>query len=91
MQFNGSMTVIYVVLIAVVSMAYGKSSTKMVFAGMVGIIDPPREGVREAIETLSATGVSIKMVTGDAGETAIAIGESEIEETPWLWVVVCNI
>ena len=60
-------------------MAYGPSPDDLVFVGMVGIIDPPREGVREAISTLQGTGVSIKMVTGDAEETAVAIGEKEYE------------
>lgn len=56
-------------------MAYGRSLSELVFVGMVGIIDPPREGVRDAIETLQSTGVHIKMLTGDAEETAIAIGK----------------
>lgn len=43
--------------------------------GLVGICDPPREGVREAITTLVNSGVRVKMVTGDAKETAGAIGE----------------
>ena len=55
-------------------MAFGHSMTELVFVGMVGIIDPPREGVREAISTLQSTGVSLKMLTGDAEETALAIG-----------------
>ena len=56
-------------------MAYGRSLSELVFVGMVGIIDPPREGVRDAVETLQSTGVHIKMLTGDAEETAIAIGK----------------
>lgn len=48
--------------------------SELVFAGMVGIIDPPRDGVADAILTLQATGTKVKMVTGDAEETAIAIG-----------------
>ena len=55
-------------------MAYGRTSSELVFVGMVGIIDPPREGVREAVKTLQSTGVHIKMLTGDAEETAVAIG-----------------
>ena len=41
--------------------------------GVVGIIDPPRPGVTDAIEILSASGVDIKMITGDAEETARSI------------------
>ena len=55
-------------------MAYGGKQTDLIFVGMVGIIDPPRDGVREAIMTLQTTNVHVKMVTGDAEETAIAIG-----------------
>ena len=46
----------------------------MVFVGMVGMTDPPRPGVREAIRELQAGGVTIKMLTGDSEETARAIG-----------------
>lgn len=56
-------------------MACGPEMNNLVFVGMVGIIDPPREGVREAITTLMEGGVSIKMLTGDSEETAKAIGE----------------
>lgn len=55
-------------------MAYGTDMNKLVFVGMVGMIDPPREGVREAIWTLTGGGVSIKMLTGDSEETAKAVG-----------------
>uniref|UniRef100_A0A8C4YR69 Calcium-transporting ATPase n=1 Tax=Gopherus evgoodei TaxID=1825980 RepID=A0A8C4YR69_9SAUR len=41
--------------------------------GLVGIIDPPRTGVKEAVAALIASGVAIKMITGDSQETAIAI------------------
>ncbi|XP_060063129.1 calcium-transporting ATPase type 2C member 1-like [Ylistrum balloti] len=58
----------------VLAMAYGPDPHSLVFVGMVGIIDPPRPGVRESISTLISGGVSIKMVTGDAEETAKAIG-----------------
>ena len=60
---------------SVIALAYGTDNMNMTFVGMVGIIDPPRDGVRESISTLQACGVSIKMVTGDAEETALAIGE----------------
>ncbi|XP_077861777.1 calcium-transporting ATPase type 2C member 2-like, partial [Saccoglossus kowalevskii] len=59
----------------VLAMAVGTDMNALTFVGMVGIIDPPRPGVIESIHTLLGTGVSIKMVTGDAEETAVAIGE----------------
>jgi Ca2+-transporting ATPase len=65
----------FLVLMTVLGMAEGSSMSALTFLGMVGIIDPPREGVREAVTTLISTGASIKMVTGDAKETAVAIGK----------------
>ncbi|XP_013393466.1 calcium-transporting ATPase type 2C member 1 isoform X2 [Lingula anatina] len=58
----------------VLAMAYGPSMDNLMFVGMVGMIDPPRPGVRESVEVLVSSGVAIKMVTGDAEETAAAIG-----------------
>lgn len=56
-------------------MAYGPSMSNLVFVGMVGITDPPRQGVKEAITQLRAGAVSVKMLTGDSEETAKAIGD----------------
>lgn len=58
----------------VLAMAVGSSMENLTFLGMVGILDPPRPGVREAIETLVGSGVAIKMLTGDSEDTACAIG-----------------
>lgn len=55
-------------------MARGTSLQDLVYVGMVGICDPPRPYVREAINTLIQGGVKVKLVTGDAQETAVAIG-----------------
>lgn len=55
-------------------MARGTSLQDLVFMGVVGICDPPRPHVREAITTLINGGVKVKLVTGDAQETATAIG-----------------
>jgi len=46
----------------------------LTFVGMVGILDPPRPGVRDAIRTLQGSGVNVKMLTGDAEDTACTIG-----------------
>lgn len=62
------------VCILVVGMARGESLQELVYMGLVGICDPPRPFVRESIQTLQASGVKVKMVTGDAQETATAIG-----------------
>lgn len=45
-----------------------------VMAGIVGIADPVREGVREAVKTCGEAGVKVIMVTGDVATTAEEIG-----------------
>lgn len=49
--------------------------TNMTFLGVVGIQDPLREGVRDAVETCQKAGVVVRMVTGDNITTAKAIAE----------------
>ncbi|NXQ56763.1 AT2C2 ATPase, partial [Anthoscopus minutus] len=60
----------------VLALASGPELGKLTFLGLVGIIDPPRAGVREAVQALFESGVAVKMVTGDALETAVAIGQN---------------
>jgi magnesium-transporting ATPase (P-type) len=43
------------------------------FLGLVGMIDPPRPEVGEAVDRCHRAGIRILMVTGDAGPTAEAI------------------
>ncbi len=59
---------------AVLAFASGSEMGKLTFLGLVGIIDPPRSGVKEAVGTLKSSGVAIKMITGDSQETAVSIG-----------------
>jgi Ca2+-transporting ATPase len=47
----------------------------LVFAGLVGMNDPPRKGVERAIRRLIAGKVKVIMITGDAETTAVAIGK----------------
>lgn len=42
--------------------------------GLVGLEDPPRDGVREAIAEASSAGIRTVMITGDDPDTAAAIG-----------------
>nr|CTP82031.1 BMA-PMR-1 [Brugia malayi] len=58
----------------VIALAYGYNERELCYAGMVGIVDPPRPGVAESIEIVQSAGVKVKMVTGDALETACSIG-----------------
>ncbi|XP_032415401.1 calcium-transporting ATPase type 2C member 1 isoform X1 [Xiphophorus hellerii] len=57
----------------VLAFASGSQMGSLTFLGLVGIIDPPREGVKEAVATLLNSGVAIKMITGDSQETAVSI------------------
>jgi potassium/sodium efflux P-type ATPase len=47
---------------------------ELVFAGIVGIIDPPREEAKTAIAEASGAGVRVIMITGDHPATATRIG-----------------
>jgi len=58
----------------VIAMARGTNFNDLSFCGIVGILDPPRNGVHDSIEQLRNSGVDVKMITGDARETAHAIG-----------------
>ena len=49
-------------------------SSSPILTGIVGIADPIREGVREAVETCGEAGVKVIMVTGDVATTAMEIG-----------------
>lgn len=42
-------------------------------AGLVGIVDPPRPEATEAIATCHRAGITVKMITGDHADTAVAI------------------
>lgn len=44
--------------------------------GLVGFIDPPKEGVKEAVELAQSAGVKVMMITGDDPLTASAISAS---------------
>lgn len=47
--------------------------SKLVFIGLTGMIDPPREEVKEAVEMTHRAGIKIYVVTGDHGLMAEAI------------------
>jgi len=47
----------------------------LIFAGLFGIIDPPREEVKEAIRRCNSAGIQVVMATGDHKETAKAIAQ----------------
>jgi Ca2+-transporting ATPase len=49
---------------------------ELVFAGLIGMIDPPREEVKVALEKGRHAGIRTVMITGDYPNTAKAIAES---------------
>jgi len=47
--------------------------SQMVFLGLVGMMDPPRNNVAEAVETCAGVGIRTVMITGDHQVTATAV------------------
>jgi len=48
--------------------------TDLSLLGLMGMIDPPRQGVKQALERCRGAGIRVIMLTGDQKATAVAIG-----------------
>ena len=59
-----------------------ETESRMVFLGLVGMMDPPRRNAREAVDACKRVGIRTVMITGDHQLTATAVaGELGIHET----------
>lgn len=65
----------------------GEDSKEDIFLGIIGMIDPIREGVNEAITAFYDAGIEIKMITGDDLDIALSVakdcGFKNIKAVTW--------
>lgn len=54
---------------------YLEDEKNLVFVGLVGLFDPPREDVKQAIKTCKSAHIRPIMITGDSINTAIAVAK----------------
>lgn len=66
----------------VIALGMGEHTTddiekwKIEIVGLVGFLDPPKEGVLEAVKTAQKAGIKVMMITGDNPLTAVAVARS---------------
>ncbi len=53
----------------------GEFENELVMIGLVGMMDPPREEVKDSIKKAKAAGIDTVMITGDHKNTAVAIAK----------------
>ncbi len=56
-----------------VKLSMTEAESNLVFLGIMGLVDPPREEVPDALETAKKAGIKVIMITGDSPITAAAI------------------
>jgi Ca2+-transporting ATPase len=55
--------------------ARDKTEKDLIYLGFACIVDPPRDGVREAVQDCHSAGINVVMITGDASATAKTIAQ----------------
>jgi Ca2+-transporting ATPase len=55
--------------------SYENIEQRLTFLGLVGMLDPPRQGVKEAVKACADAHVRAVMITGDHKLTAVAIAQ----------------
>ncbi|MHC5228096.1 HAD-IC family P-type ATPase [Enterococcus sp. LJL99] len=57
------------------SLTHADLKEEMTLIGLFGIIDPPKKEAIEAVKISQKAGISVKMITGDHKDTAVAIAQ----------------
>ncbi|MCH5353244.1 MAG: calcium-translocating P-type ATPase, PMCA-type [Acutalibacter sp.] len=52
-----------------------ETESSLIFCGLIGMEDPPRQGVKAAVSQCKRAGILPVMITGDHAATALAIGK----------------
>jgi len=55
--------------------ARDEAENNLIYLGFACIVDPPRDGVKEAVSACHSAGINVIMITGDAAATAKTIAE----------------
>ncbi|CAH0730010.1 unnamed protein product, partial [Brenthis ino] len=59
----------------IIALCRGARLDALTYTGVCGVCDPPRQSARDAIAALRRAGVHVKMLTGDARPTALAVAQ----------------